>query len=313
MKSAPSAIMTADGSPMHGRPARARLQRGIGLPDESMPDLRHASSIAALAALLVILGISAAGSAAAATLRRGIVETIDTLDPRGSTTPEARLIARDLFEGLVTLDAQRRPVPGAARSWELSEDGRTYLFRLRPDARWSNGEPVRAEAFVHAFRRAATNRDPKVRSLLRHVANASAVASGQAPPEALGVDAPDDGTLRLRLDIRQPSILAALADVALSPVHSGQSRDGGTDPPVTNGPYRVASWEPGKRLVLERNRWHRDALTGAADEVTTSLWAERPAASTPFGAASSTSSPSPMGTSPGRRRTRPTSCTVPTF
>ena len=53
----------------------------------------------------------------------------------------------------------------------------------------------------------------------------------------------------------------------LSPVYSGRSRGELADLPVTNGPYGVTAWTPGKRLVLERNRSYRDALTGAADEV----------------------------------------------
>jgi len=77
-----------------------------------------------------------------------------TLDPALMTgSPEGR-IADALFEGLTVRDPRTlRPVPGVARSWEMSEDGLRYVFRLRPEARWSNGRPVTAHDFVYAWRR----------------------------------------------------------------------------------------------------------------------------------------------------------------
>ena len=77
-----------------------------------------------------------------------------TLDPALMTgSPEGR-IADALFEGLTVRDPRTlRPVPGVARSWEISEDGLRYVFRLRPEARWSNGRPVTAHDFVYARRR----------------------------------------------------------------------------------------------------------------------------------------------------------------
>ncbi len=58
-----------------------------------------------------------------------------------------------MFDGLVTYDNHGTIIPGAARSWTVSEDGLTFRFDLRPDGRWSTGEPVTADDFVYAFRR----------------------------------------------------------------------------------------------------------------------------------------------------------------
>jgi oligopeptide transport system substrate-binding protein len=77
-----------------------------------------------------------------------------TLDPSRMTgQPEGR-IADAIFEGLTRRDAATlRPVPGVAQSWTISPDGRTYVFRLREDAVWTDGRPVTAGDFVYAWRR----------------------------------------------------------------------------------------------------------------------------------------------------------------
>lgn len=79
---------------------------------------------------------------------------VQTLDPGTITgVPEGR-IARAIFEGLVTKDPRTlEPIPGAAESWCVSEDGRTYRFRLRAGSRWTNGDPVDAHDFVFSWRR----------------------------------------------------------------------------------------------------------------------------------------------------------------
>lgn len=67
-------------------------------------------------------------------------------------------VVRDLFEGLVNQDAHGQPIPGVALSWKTA-DNQTYIFTLRKDAKWSNGEPVTAQDFVYSWRRLV---DPKV-------------------------------------------------------------------------------------------------------------------------------------------------------
>jgi oligopeptide transport system substrate-binding protein len=77
----------------------------------------------------------------------------ETLDPALITgQPEGRLV-NALFEGLLRFDRHGRSVPGVASSWEISPDHMTYTFHLRPDARWSDGRPVRAGDFLSSWRR----------------------------------------------------------------------------------------------------------------------------------------------------------------
>lgn len=87
-------------------------------------------------------------------INRGDVNTLDL--QRMSWMQDFR-VARLLFEGLVRNDifsTDFTVVPAAAERWEVSEDGRVYTFYLRPDAKWSNGEPLRASDFVYSWRRA---------------------------------------------------------------------------------------------------------------------------------------------------------------
>jgi oligopeptide transport system substrate-binding protein len=105
-------------------------------------------------ALIAFLSCSCAPSfpQAETVFRRGEAGDPSTFDPqRTSTVIEADALY-DLFEPLLTYAASGALAPGAAESWSVSADGLTYVFRLR-EARWSNGDPVRADDFVFTFRR----------------------------------------------------------------------------------------------------------------------------------------------------------------
>jgi oligopeptide transport system substrate-binding protein len=80
----------------------------------------------------------------------------ETLDPSIITgQPEGRVV-NALFEGLCAFDENGQAVPGVAERWEISEDGKTYTFLLRADAKWSDGTPMVAEDFVRSWRRTLT-------------------------------------------------------------------------------------------------------------------------------------------------------------
>src|SRR5512134_2117721 len=93
-----------------------------------------------------------AQSAAQSTLRRGNGGEPGSLDPAQAEDLHALNVLLDLYEGLLTVDADGAIVPGVAQSWSVSPDGLRYRFELRPDARWSNGERVTAAHFEHGLR-----------------------------------------------------------------------------------------------------------------------------------------------------------------
>ncbi|NCO45158.1 MAG: oligopeptide ABC transporter substrate-binding protein OppA, partial [Vibrio sp.] len=86
-------------------------------------------------------------------LVRGNGTEVATLDPHKSQgVPESHVI-RDLLEGLVNQDSDGKTIPGVAESWETA-DNKTFIFHLRKNAKWSNGDPVTAGDFVFSFQRA---------------------------------------------------------------------------------------------------------------------------------------------------------------
>ena len=220
----------------------------------------------------LLLGSTSLGSAQAI-LYRGNDTDPATLDHhRTSTVAEASLI-RDLYEGLVTLDADGTVIPGAAESWEVGEDGTVYTFHLREDARWSNGDPVTANDFLFTFRRIM---DPATAagyaSILFDILNAEPVAGGEMPLEELGVTAPDPQTLVITLRGPTPYFLELLTHQTGNPMHQASVEDFGDDftQPgnlVTNGAYMLESFTPNSKIVLQKNPEFYDAANVAIETV----------------------------------------------
>lgn len=215
-----------------------------------------------------------AASAAAATLNRGNGAEPDTLDPQKYNLIVELNILSDLFEGLVTLDASGNPVPGIAERWDVSPDGATYTFHLRPGLKWSDGTALTADDVVAGFRRGL---DPKTGAQLVDLAfvlkNARAVASGSMPVENLGVSAPDAQTVVVTLEAPNAVFLRLTANFALFfpvPRHLIASAGDGwvrAGTMVSNGPYTLAEWTPQSRVRLVKNPLYWDAAHATVDEV----------------------------------------------
>ncbi len=188
-----------------------------------------------------------------------------SLDPSLMTEVDGFLVADDLFEGLATLGVDGGIVPGVAQSWEVSADGRTWTFHLRPEARWSNGDPVTAADFLYAWRREV---DPatgaEYAQALAPITGALEVATGRSPPSALGVEAPDPLTIRLSLVSPTPYLLDLLSRSFMLPLHRATVERFGEDwtrPDhiVSNGPFVLRELVIGDRITLARNPRFRDA------------------------------------------------------
>ena len=133
-------------------------------------------------------------------INRALSTEPESLDPQKSRSVQAADVLRDIGEGLVAYSASGELVAAAAERWEISEDGLTYTFHIRPEARWSNGDPVTAGDFVFGLQRLV---DPKTAALyaaeLANVVNAAAIVAGDLPTTELGVEAIDDATLVISL------------------------------------------------------------------------------------------------------------------
>lgn len=208
-----------------------------------------------------------------------------TLDLHLATLPDEFFLIRTLTEGLVVPNPDSGPpLPGVAERWEISADGLTWTFHLRPDARWSNGDPVTAADFVYSFRRALTPAlgAPKA-PLFFVLKNAAAFYRGQLADTAqIGVAAPDARTLVLTLEQPAPHLLALAASGPWLPVHPASVEKAGgaaarhaawTEPGryVGNGAFVLTEWRKGQHLLVTRNpRYHaadRIKLTGVRHQV----------------------------------------------
>jgi oligopeptide transport system substrate-binding protein len=225
-----------------------------------------------LAALGLLLGGTALAEAQTI-LYRGNDTDPATLDHHHTSTVAEAHLLRDLYEGLVAHDAEANVVPGAAESWDVSEDGTVYTFHLREDARWSNGDPVTAGHFLFAFRRIM---DPATAagyaSILFDIANAEAIAGGDLPVEELGVEAVDDRTLRITLNGPTPYFLELLTHQTGKPLHQASVEEHGDDFTrpgnlVTNGAYMLESFTPNDRIVMQKNPHFWDAGNVAIDTI----------------------------------------------
>jgi len=221
-------------------------------------------------------------------INRGEVTTLDPV--RISWLQDIR-IAYALWETLYTPDPQTlRPVPGAAESFTLSEDHTVYTFTLRPNGKWSNGQPVVAQDFVFGWRRMLENPD-EYTSLFHLIHGAEAYQSAFAKDsdsasfEDVAIRAIDDRTLEVRLERPVPYFIelvaftpfvpqnrAALERYLRSegvnetdlPVRMRRVDEGWTHPPhlVGNGPYRLDKWEFKRRIRLVKSDtyWNADVV-----------------------------------------------------
>jgi oligopeptide transport system substrate-binding protein len=206
-------------------------------------------------------------------LKRGNGAEPLTLDPHRAVSVPSLNILRDLFEGLVTTAPDGSPIPGVAERWDTSEDGLSWRFELRSNARWSNGDPVTAADFVAGMRRAL---DPATESasagLLAPLLNARGVMSRRLPPEELGVEALDDHTLLIRLTAPTPWLLELLTHPVSSPLHRTAYAQHGEEFAragrlVSNGPFFLSEWQPQARITLARNHNFWDRQNVAIDRV----------------------------------------------
>ena len=203
------------------------------------------------------------------------------LDPHLTTGVPAHRVEGALFEGLVDMDpATMAPVPGAAASWEVSEDARVYTFTLQAAGKWSNGDAVTASDFVYSFQRILS---PKLASeyayLLHCIENARAFNEGRLEDfSQVGVTAIDDGTLEIRLENPTPYFLTMQTHNAWYPVHKGTVEQFGTmdgrgnrwtraGNHVGNGAFRLAEWIPNDIIRVVKNEWYWDSDTVRLDGI----------------------------------------------
>lgn len=196
-----------------------------------------------------------------------VLDNINSLDPQIVEDVDTSSVVRSIFEGLYNASADG-PVPGVAESYTANADNTVYTFKLRDNAKWSNGDPVTAQDFVYGWQRAV---DPKTASNYAYyvglvgVVNADAIVAGEKPVTDLGVKAIDDKTLEVTLNFSSPWFVRTLVHATLFPAPKAVIEAKGIDwtkPEniVGNGAYTLVENTPGERVVVKRNPnyWDND-------------------------------------------------------
>ncbi len=184
---------------------------------------------------------------------------VATLDPGIARGVSEHRVQMCLFEGLLNYDPKTlEPIPGVAKKYDLSKDGKTYTFHLR-DCTWSDGKPVRAQDFEYAWKRVL---DPKTASdyphLVYSIKGAQAYNTGRGKAADVAVTATDDMTLVVELNHPTSYFKYLLPFFTLYPVREDLVRKHGrnwTKPGnfVGNGPFRLKEWVANEYILLEKN------------------------------------------------------------
>jgi oligopeptide transport system substrate-binding protein len=242
---------------------------------------RTALSVVFAAAAALSIAIGAAPASAESELKRGMGATIGTLDPQVNFLTYEGWIQDDMYEGLVKPGADGEPIPGAAEKWEISDDGLTYTFHLRDGLKWSNGEPLLAQAFVDGVARTL---DPATASEKNYIFSSTISVVGAAAymdaenkdardPKTLGISAPDDKTVVIKLDKPAPYMLYLMNSFYMAPLHKPSLEKFGKDfikPEniVSNGAYHMIENVPQSHVTLEKNPNYWNAANVKIDKVT---------------------------------------------
>lgn len=239
-------------------------------------------------ALVLLTGCSNREDKIAVESRAGILhlgnlsEIVD-LDPQVTTGVSEHNVQMALFEGLVEPDpVDLSPSPGVAKEWSVSEDGRTWTFHLRDNAKWTNGDPVTANDFVQSYKRMLTRElgAQYAYMLFNYVENAKAYYDGEISDfSQVGFTAVDPYTLEVRLVHPVPYFLDLLSQhnswypvpIKVIEKFGGLTRKDTNwtrlENFVGNGPFRLRERRFGDRIVVERNPDYWDAANVRLNEI----------------------------------------------
>jgi oligopeptide transport system substrate-binding protein len=206
-------------------------------------------------------------------LHKGNGQEVQDLDPQIVNGVGEYNVISALLEGLVSEDPHDlHPVPGVAERWDISPDGRTYTFHLRPNAKWSNGDPVTAHDFVESYHRILSPALGADGAYMLHVVrNAEAFNKGTLTDfNQVGFRALDDRTLEIALTNPTPYFLSLLNYDAWFPVHIPTVKKYGplyergsywTKPGrfIGNGPFTLEEWRLNQDIRVKKSPTYWDA------------------------------------------------------
>jgi oligopeptide transport system substrate-binding protein len=226
-----------------------------------------------LLALVMLLGVLAGCSGSADEGKAGQQISVcvgsepKSIDPTLNNAVDGATMIIHAFEGLTKLDKTGKVVPGMAKSWKQNDDGTVFTFTLR-DAKWSDGQPVKAQDFVYSWRRAV---DPATAAeysyQLYYIKNGQAINEGNGKVEDLGVKAVDDKTLEVTLEAPCAYFLEITSFPTLFPIREdvvSKDPEGWATKPetyISNGPFTLKSWTHDSEIIMAKNESYYDKNT----------------------------------------------------
>ncbi|PFK34093.1 peptide ABC transporter substrate-binding protein [Bacillus cereus] len=216
--------------------------------------------------------------AAKQVMNRTETNEIPTMDVTKNTDTLGSQILGNTMEGLYRLDKENKPIPAVAESSTKSEDGKKYTFKIRKDAKWSNGDPVTAKDFVYAWQRLVDpNTAAEYAFIAYYIKNAEAINKGKAEVSTLGAKAVDDHTLEVELERATPYFLNLTAFVSYYPLNEKFVKEKGakfgleSDTTLYNGPFVLTDWKHEEGWKLKKNDSYWDKKTVKLEEINYSV------------------------------------------
>ena len=177
------------------------------------------------------------------------------------------------MEGLTRLSEDHMAVEATAEKIDVSEDGFTYTFTIRENAKWSNGDPVVAGDFVFAWRHMLNPETASPAAFLAYfIEGAEAYNNGEGTVEDVAIEAPDERTFVVKLTGPNEAFLNIITNPSFFPINEKVAT---ADPEwfteaatfVGNGPFKLAAWEHDVSLTFEKNDNYWDAEAVKLDKV----------------------------------------------
>jgi len=218
-----------------------------------------------LSLALSSIGCSQEATGGQGVLRVNLAGEPDTIDPNKASWADQITVANLCFEGLLgfTKDLEVKAVVAkeipTTGNGGISDDGKTYTFKLRSDVTWSDGEKVTAGDFEYAIKRML---DPdtaaEYASFYYDIVGAEDYNGGTGTVDDLAVEAVDDATLKIELVKVRPTFLQLMAMWPVYPNREDiitQYGEQWTEPPhyIGNGPFVLTAWEHQSKLTFEVN------------------------------------------------------------
>lgn len=196
-----------------------------------------------------------------------------TFDPSVGFDAVSWNALNNLMEGLTRLGEDHLPKEATAETIDVSEDGLTYTFNIREDAKWSNGDSVTANDFLYGWTRMLDPNTASPAAFLGYfIEGAEAFNTGEGSIEDVGMKVVDEKTFEVKLTAPTDAFLNIITNPSFFPVNKSVATENPewfteADSFVGNGPFQLATWEHDVKMVFEKNAEYWDAETVKLDKV----------------------------------------------